>query len=166
MRLDSRLIVLVAAMMLGSTSYAGQLSNPLESSIARVPPRSNPDYPVTQPEYPIELAGAGIQGEVVLGFYVRADGSVDAQSIKVKKSTGTLILDQSAMKEAAQWKFLPATVNGQPVGSEHEFRVVFDVVKSRPESGEARMDAEDFPGTLDGEPGSSFVPLNMEGEHN
>ncbi len=117
---------------------------------------------MTQPEYPIGLANEGVHGDVILNFYVRADGSVDAQSIRVEKSTGTAALDESAMQEAAKWVFLPATENGQQVGSEHQFRVVFDLVKSRAGTAVMQMDAEDFPGVLEGEPGSSFVPMNMD----
>ena len=144
------------------SSYAAEKIQPTANSITRTPPRQNPDSPVTQPEYPIGLADAGVQGEIILDFYVRPDGSVDAASIKVEKSTGVQALDDSAVSEAARWTFLPATENGQPVGSDHKFRVVFDLMKARSEGSAVQMDAEDFPGTLEAAPGQTFVPMNME----
>lgn len=158
--------LLIAMFAIRPASHAAETGQPASGSITRTEPRQDPTRPVTQPEYPPEMANAGVQGEVILEFYVRADGSVDAQSIRVEKSSGSLALDESAMQEAADWSFLPATENGEPVGSEHQFRIVFDLMKARSGSGIMLMNAEDFPGTLEDEPESPFVPMNMEdGDH-
>jgi TonB family protein len=153
---------IVALSAIQPLSHAAEKIDATGSSITRTPPKPDPGYPITQPIYPTDLANAGVEGQVILNFHVRANGSVDAQSIKVEKSTGTPALDQSAVEEATKWRFLPATENGQPVGSDHQFRVVFDRVKSRSDGSAVRMKAEDFPGTLRGESDQSFVPMNME----
>lgn len=85
----------------------------------------DPAHPASQPEYPSNLVKAGVEGVVILSFRVRADGSVDAQSVKVKSSSDVEALDQSAVREAPKWRFIPATENGRPVESDHWFRVVF-----------------------------------------
>lgn len=162
MRFCGMLIVLLGAGLTAPVSHAEPADTVARGSISRTPPRMDPSRPVTQPDYPASLADARIEGDIILDFHVRADGSVDAASIKVSKSTGAQALDQSAVNEAARWIFLPATENGQPVGSEHQFRVVFDVEKARSGSAPMRMDAEDFPGNLEGETGSYSVPMNMD----
>jgi TonB family protein len=164
MHLNRILAALFIAMFaIQADGHAAETGRPARGSITRSEPRADPNNPVTQPEYPIEVANAGVEGDVILEFYVRADGTVDAQSIKVEKSTGTLALDESAMQEAAEWTFLPASENGQPVGSDHQFRVVFELAKARSGSAVMLMNAEDFPGTLEAEPESPFIPMNLDG---
>ena len=90
-------------------------------------PRQNPDFPVTQPPYPAQSVYAREEGAVIMSFVVRADGTVDAGTIRVFESSGFGALDAAAMAEAATWRFLPATRNGKAVASPHKFRVVFEL---------------------------------------
>ena len=74
------------------------------------------------PRYPQSLIRAHVEGEVVLYAIIRADGSVD--SIQVARSLDKE-LDQYAMEALAQWKFKPATRNGQPVALEAIVHIPF-----------------------------------------
>lgn len=88
-------------------------------------PEQDPATPVTQPPYPPEALIARQQGEVIVKFTVRKDGSVDPASIGVDDGSGFAALDAAAVNEAANWRFRPARRDGQPVDSPHRFRVVF-----------------------------------------
>ncbi len=64
------------------------------------------------PEYSDEARKARHQGTVVLSLVVDATGL--PQDIKVQRSLG-MGLDEEAVKAVKQWRFEPATQNGQPV---------------------------------------------------
>ncbi len=66
------------------------------------------------PKYTTEAMRAKIQGLVKLEVLVGADGSVkDVRVLQsLDRATG---LDDEAMKTARQWRFRPATFQGQPV---------------------------------------------------
>jgi protein TonB len=67
-----------------------------------------------RPEYPSLALARRWQGRVVLDVSVRADGRVDAVSIA--RSSGYDVLDEAAVAAVRDWEFLPATVDGSPVG--------------------------------------------------
>src|SRR5215472_14368979 len=64
------------------------------------------------PKYSKDAQQNKIQGVVVLWLLVGADGK--PSDIKVSRSIGHG-LDQEAIDAVKQWKFQPATLNGQPV---------------------------------------------------
>jgi protein TonB len=70
-------------------------------------------HPV-DPKYTTDAMRAKIQGEVTLEAVVGPDGTVkDVRVVKsLDRATG---LDEEAMKTARQWRFKPATFQGQPV---------------------------------------------------
>ncbi len=66
------------------------------------------------PKYTTEAMRAKIQGVVTLEALVGPDGSV--RDVRVVKSLDRANgLDEEAMKTARQWRFRPATYQGQPV---------------------------------------------------
>jgi len=66
------------------------------------------------PKYTTEAMRAKIQGVVTLEALVAADGTV--REVRVVKSLDRATgLDDEAMKTARQWRFRPATYQGQPV---------------------------------------------------
>jgi protein TonB len=67
-----------------------------------------------KPDYTPEAQAARIQGRVVLGLVVLADGSVDA--VTVERSLDAMYgLDQQAVKAMKEWKFKPGTKDGKAV---------------------------------------------------
>jgi protein TonB len=79
---------------------------------------------VVLPVYPEEARRAGVQGRVLLEALVRADGSV--VGVVVKESVaGYPELDRKAVEAVAQWRFQPATINGNPVDSSVEIPIEF-----------------------------------------
>jgi len=79
------------------------------------------------PEYTKEARKAKLQGTVTLGAIVSADGTV--RSIKVEKPLGKG-LDEKAIEALRQWKFTPATKDGQPVAVAIKVEVNFRLVKN------------------------------------
>jgi len=98
--------------------------------------RSNPDAPrVTSsdlagpvplkkvdPKYPPALVSERVEGEVILYAVIRRDGSVD--SIQMVKGIDEQ-LDANSMSALAQWKFQPATKQGEPVELEAIVHIPF-----------------------------------------
>lgn len=65
------------------------------------------------PSYPAWARLQGYEGEVLLGVEILPNGRVG--SIKIKKSSGYAILDQSALEAVRPWKFEPARKSGMPL---------------------------------------------------
>jgi TonB family protein len=77
-----------------------------------------------QARYTDQARQAGIQGIVILRAIVRKDGSVD--SIQVVQGLGWG-LDEAAADALRQWRFRPATMNGQAVDFTMNFTMNFAV---------------------------------------
>jgi periplasmic protein TonB len=66
------------------------------------------------PEYTPDAQRARIEGRVILGAVVLANGAVDA--VVVERSLDpTFGLDQQAINAMKQWEFRPGTKGGKPV---------------------------------------------------
>lgn len=66
----------------------------------------------TPPVYPAIARSRGYEGIVLLSAEVLPDGRVG--NMKIRKSSGYAILDQSAMEAVKPWKFEPAKKSGSP----------------------------------------------------
>lgn len=65
------------------------------------------------PSYPAMARRLGEQGEVRLDVHVGANGNV--LDVRLKKSSGSQLLDRTAIETVKKWRFTPATVDGKPV---------------------------------------------------
>ena len=74
------------------------------------------------PKYPPTLVNEHVEGEVVLYAVIRRDGSVD--SIQLIRGVDDE-LDNNAMNALSQWKFRPATRQGEPVELEAIIHIPF-----------------------------------------
>jgi len=73
------------------------------------------------PVYPPDARLARIQGSVLLGLEVTADGRV----VNVHVVRGHPMLVDSALNAVKQWRFKPYTVNGQPVNMQTSVTINF-----------------------------------------
>ena len=80
-------------------------------------PLSTPD-----PEYTETARKKKIQGTVVVAVALNAQGTID--DIKVVRSLEPS-LDQSSVNAVRQWKFAPATKDGQPVAVQFEIETTY-----------------------------------------
>lgn len=79
---------------------------------------------IVQPEIPRHLRQQAMQAVFHALFKVHIDGSA---SVKTVKSSGNSELDALALQAARQWRFHPATRNGQFVESYLRLQIEFKV---------------------------------------
>jgi protein TonB len=97
---------------------------PVAKQVVATKPRQDPRRPISQPEYPASARRAGKFGSVILDIYVLENGRVG--EAKVKQSSGTPELDESAVREARRsWKLVPGTEDGKPVAMWYSLQVTF-----------------------------------------
>lgn len=84
------------------------------------------------PEYPMAEACAGISGQTLLTVTVGADGK--PSDVRLTRGSGNDALDQAAMKRLPDWRFQPATRNGQPVAQTIQVPVTFKPPGVRPDA--------------------------------
>jgi len=75
----------------------------------------SPPPPPPPPPYPQDMVQDHVEGEVILYGVIRQNGAVD--SIQLVRGVDPE-LDANAIEAFAQWKFQPATKEGQPVDLE------------------------------------------------
>lgn len=85
-----------------------------EPSPVYVAPKFGADYLRNPaPEYPGMARRRGEQGKVLLKVFVSAQGN--AEKVLLEKGSGYELLDKSAIDVVKTWKFIPASINNQPV---------------------------------------------------
>ncbi len=77
------------------------------------------------PPYPPLSRRLGEQGQVTLRAFIDADGT--ASRVEVLNSSGFDRLDRAALAAAKDWRYLPGTRAGQPVGMWFNLPVVFEL---------------------------------------
>jgi protein TonB len=75
------------------------------------------------PVYPDGAKENRWEGTVIVRARVTATG--DVESVTLERSSGHAMLDRSALDAVRQWRFIPATRNGVPVGSDVSVQVPF-----------------------------------------
>lgn len=87
---------------------------------------------ITQPPYPSSMTRENREGVTVLEVYVLPNGRVGDVRVLKSAGAGAEAFDLSAMNEAKRnWRFTPATRNGEPVAQWYPLRVVFKLTKGR-----------------------------------
>jgi protein TonB len=88
--------------------------------------RALPRYDLNpKPEYPETARRRGYEGTVVVTARVLKDGS--AADIRVGKGSGHDLLDRAAIQAVRSWRFIPATLNDEPVEMEVEIPIRFQL---------------------------------------
>lgn len=88
-----------------------------------VEPRIDARRGLSEPYYPPDVIRGGGEGTVLLSIYILADGRVG--DVKLISSSGIAKLDQSAMREAKKWRFVPGTSDGKPMAMWKQLPVTF-----------------------------------------
>jgi protein TonB len=108
-------------------------SNPISSEAAPtpggrpglVPPKKDPAFPMSMPEYPTTSRQLSESGTVMLNIYVADQGFVSRA--RIAKSSGWPRLDEAALQHARNWRLIPATLNNKPACMWVTVPVVFDL---------------------------------------
>lgn len=88
-----------------------------------VEPRIDARRGLSEPFYPPQVIREGGEGTVLLSIYILADGRVG--EVKLERSSGYAKLDESALREAKKWRFVPGTTDGQPLAMWKQLPVTF-----------------------------------------
>ena len=75
------------------------------------------------PTYPLAARRRNIEGKVLLRAEVQTDGS--CSRTELKKSSGSDLLDEAALKAVANWRFVPAKRGNQAVVAWVEIPITF-----------------------------------------
>lgn len=75
-----------------------------------VEPRIDARRGLSEPYYPPAIIRVGGEGTVLLSLYILPDGRVG--EVKLDQSSGHPKLDESAMREAKKWRFVPGSRDG------------------------------------------------------
>jgi periplasmic protein TonB len=106
---------------IGDEIGPGSVSEPQPPTV--VEPRIDSRRGLTEPYYPADVIRKGGEGTVLLSIYILADGRVG--EVRLVSSSGHSKLDDSAMREAKKWRFIPGTSDGQPMAMWKQVPVTF-----------------------------------------
>jgi periplasmic protein TonB len=104
----------------GETFGSGGVTEPVPEVVE---PRIDSRRGLTEPYYPADIIRKGGEGTVLLSIYILADGRVG--EVRLVSSSGHTKLDDSAMREAKKWRFIPGTSDGQPMAMWKQVPVTF-----------------------------------------
>ena len=90
---------------------------PTKSNPPRIIPRSQ-----KQPIYPRAMATSGIEGRVLIAFVVDKEGRVKDPVVDHSNNPA---FDQPAIECVLEWRFEPATVDGEPVNTRMSVPIIF-----------------------------------------
>jgi TonB family protein len=93
-----------------------------------------------RPEFPAPARAAGIEAQVVLQAFVRADGSVGTLEVLTCNRPG-MGFEEAALEAVKQWRYEPATVDGKPVDVFFTITVDFDL--DDPPADNSALDIDD-----------------------
>ncbi|KGM56366.1 hypothetical protein N800_09265 [Lysobacter daejeonensis GH1-9] len=128
---------LSVAGLLAASALLGGCQRPAQQAEQNVVPSTELKAVDTPPpDYPLDLACSQVGGTVELLVTVGPEGI--ATDIQVARTSKVAALDASAQAAVRNWKFAPATRNGQPTTSKLQVPVKFTPPAELP---------EDCPGT-------------------
>jgi len=104
----------------GDFTDTGDVSPPAPVVVA---PRIDSRRALSEPYYPSSEIRLGHEGTVVLSLHILADGRVG--EVKLVTSSGFEKLDDSAMREAKRWRFIPGTSDGSPLAMWKQVPITF-----------------------------------------
>jgi len=76
-----------------------------------------------EPLYPRAAKERRVEGTVTIHLQIGADGKVQ----NLRELSGPSLLVPAALEAAREWRFIPALLNGQPVGAEKDVSIVFQL---------------------------------------
>lgn len=76
-----------------------------------------------KPPYPLAARRQGAEGRVVLRAQVLEDGH--CATVRIVRSSGYTLLDESALATVRRWRFVPATRAGTPVAASVDVPISF-----------------------------------------
>lgn len=103
------------------TGAVGGVALPEPTVVAPTIPRAG----LSEPTYPSAAIRGNQTGTVLLSVYVLETGHVG--EVRLARSSGHSILDQSALREAKRWRFVPGTRDGAPTPMWRSVPITFEL---------------------------------------
>jgi len=119
-----------AAMMMLAPFALGACNGDKAPAAQVIPSTELAAVDTPKPDYPIELACAGVSGTTVLAVTVGIEGK--PTQVTLVQGSGNERLDKSAMDRVPSWRFNPPTRNGQPMAQTIQVPVNFKPPAERP----------------------------------
>lgn len=91
--------------------------------------------------YPASLYTRRVQGNVTLKIFIDRNGRVEPDSTRIDEGSGYPALDTAALTGAAQLRFVPAKLRGDPMPISILFSVYFRHPEARPLPGDSALQA-------------------------
>ena len=110
---------------------AGCHGTPADQGPARIPATDPIAQHTPPPVYPLEVACAGLGGQVILVLSVGPDGT--PSQVRTESSSRRKALDDAAITAVRTWRFKPATNRGEPVTGRIRVPVTFTPPVMRPD---------------------------------
>jgi protein TonB len=109
---------------LSSLGIAGAAATATATTATATPPRVDMTQPRPQ-DYPDSAQSNGEEGTVVVDVYERQSGR--PAKIRIKQSSGFSDLDNAAVESVLNWRFMPATRDGDTVSDWTKVKVVYQL---------------------------------------
>jgi protein TonB len=96
------------------------------AAAASTPPRVDMTQPRPQ-DYPDSAQLNGEEGTIFLDVYVRSNGR--PAKVRVERSSGFRDLDDAAVESVLNWRFVPATSDGDLVSDWTKVKIVYQLLR-------------------------------------
>lgn len=106
-------------------------SEPQAAATPAIAPTDVAAIDTPPPEYPVQLACAGIGGTTELMVVIGPEGTLT--DVKLNRSSGQAALDEAAQSKVKTWRFKPATRNGKPIPQTIKVPVAFNPPQPKPD---------------------------------
>jgi protein TonB len=123
--LNAQLANGLRALSVCATALATVILTNAAACASGTPARVDTAWPNTQPAYPASAQASGEQGTVLVDVYVRPSGHVS--KFRISQSSGFGDLDDAAEQTVMNWRFVPATRNGDTVSDWTTVKIVFQL---------------------------------------
>jgi protein TonB len=117
--------------VVGTVCCAALLGS-VAAQAADTPAHVDSTQPNAQPIYPDSSRAAGEQGTVLIDVLVRSSGR--ASQFRVAQSSGFGDLDAAAVQTVLNWRYVPATRDGDTVSDWTTVKVVYQLPKTASEN--------------------------------
>ena len=121
-----------AATLVALLALAGCGSDSAAPAAPAVPPTDPQAIETPPPDYPLELACAGVDGQATLQLTIGPDGRVAGS--RLERGSGSAALDALAQEAVKRWRFEAATRGGQPVEARIRVPITFNAPAERPQA--------------------------------
>lgn len=116
-----------ALLLVSNPAFAAEQTDDTSSPVVEIPVATDITAPVSRkpPRYPSAAARRGIEGWVLVEFFVEVDGSVD--EVVVLDSDPPGVFEDATIRAVKRWRYEAATVDGVPIRKATQVVLTYDL---------------------------------------